>query len=154
MRLWGIFFWLTPSNVTITLINQPLSHTKPGIVAETVDFCRSSVVLNIPFNFNLSVSPYVAGLSGNGQKTQHVLPKVIIYFIRKFFAAVYHGGDFRSPLAGFVSSLPFSENREPWQGQSQLLSCGFHFRAHPRWGHLGLVGINRLHNDATPLMAS
>ena len=33
-----------------------------------------------------------------------------------------------------VSYTPLKSNREPWQGQSQLFSSGFHSSWQPRWG--------------------
>ena len=39
-------------------------------------------------------------------------------------------------------SLPPSVKREPWQGQSQLRSTGFHFRAQPRCGQRRVPGVS------------
>ena len=40
-------------------------------------------------------------------------------------------------------SSPFSVNLEPWQGQSQLCSVGFHFKEHPKWEQRFVVGIQK-----------
>ena len=42
--------------------------------------------------------------------------------------------------AGFSRTAPSSPNREPWQGQSQLCSALFQFRAQPKWVQRGTVG--------------
>lgn len=41
---------------------------------------------------------------------------------------------FKSPVAGLSISFPSRVKREPWHGQSQECSCGFHFRAQPMCG--------------------
>ena len=60
----------------------------------------------------------------------------------------------RSPLAGLFSNLPSPENLEPWQEQSQERSCGFHFSAQPRWGHLFFDRVRSLHRDSQAFTAS
>ena len=42
---------------------------------------------------------------------------------------------FRSVDAGPFTTVPKRSNRDPWQGQSQVLSAGFHFTMQPRWVH-------------------
>ena len=48
---------------------------------------------------------------------------------------------FKSSVAGLLINLPSSVNLDPWQGQSQLCSAEFHFKAQPKWGHRFLLGV-------------
>ena len=57
-------------------------------------------------------------------------------------------------MDGLSMSRPFSSNREPWQGQSQLCSCGLYFSAQPRWGQRGAVGVSRPTAASAVLIAS
>ena len=46
-------------------------------------------------------------------------------------------------VAGFSISFPFSVKREPWQGQSHECSTRLYFKAQPRCGQRGTVGVNK-----------
>ena len=59
-----------------------------------------------------------------------------------------------SPVAGLSINLPSSVKREPWQGQSHVCSCGFHFNAQPRWGQRLAEGVRRLTTASKPLTAN
>ncbi len=61
---------------------------------------------------------------------------------------------FKFPVAGLSISFPFSVKREPWHGQSQVCSIGFHFSAQPIWGQRLAVGVSKLTTVSNPLTAN
>ena len=79
------------------------------------------------------------------------------YFFQLFVLTglfIFYLIELLSSVAGLLISLPVSVKREPWQGQSQLCSALLYFRAQPRCGHLGVVGVKRPIIDSNVFMAS
>lgn len=66
--------------------------------------------------------------------------------------AVSFGGTiFQIPRCRVVDQPALLCKREPWQGQSHVCSCGFHFNAQPRWGQRLAEGVRRLTTASKPL---
>jgi len=55
---------------------------------------------------------------------------------------------FASFCAGLFMTWPFVSNLDPWQGQSQVCSGSFHFRAHPKCEHRFVVGTIKFFADS------
>ena len=87
-------------------------------------------------------------------KNRHIQNSVYANYTINPLSFQHFQSTFASPVAGLSINLPFSSNLEPWHGQSQVCSALFHFKAHPRCGHLLGVGINKFKVASIPFITS
>ena len=58
------------------------------------------------------------------------------------------------PVAGLSIKFPSAVNRDPWHGQSHECSAGLYFKAQPKCGQRGLVGVIRFATASKEFIAS
>lgn len=58
------------------------------------------------------------------------------------------------PVEGLSIKFPSSVNRDPWHGQSHECSAGLYFKAQPKCGQRGLVGVIRFATASKEFIAS
>ena len=112
-----------------------------------------------------SNAAHLTAPSSEGAETAGASPRptLILYFVRSkntptnpdlIYRKAYIPYFFKSSVAGFSINLPSSLKRDPWQGQSQVCSVGFHFKAQPKCGQRFFVGVKMLVRNVPPLTAS
>lgn len=58
------------------------------------------------------------------------------------------------PVEGLSIKFPSAVNRDPWHGQSHECSAGLYFKAQPKCGQRGLVGVIRFATASKEFIAS